>query len=1310
MTSITRAGSLAAQLKRLGLVRVPSGMSADFALASRSVGLAASWQVERFGAEPSWRRNLLAKAQEKLGEADSGEVQIIKDYLAEVCVCCDAKLEAVIPRSFLAQLEAVAGAQPRDTVEYFANFVRRWGVPEGIGPLDEEAARRGPAVRITTRDGRVRKLESVSGAGNLIPRMTPTAYLGSEDSQPECRFDFSYDEFGNVNCEQASDSAGRLLYACDYGAAVQSVPAVGAAPPPAGSSPPREITARYFLDNSGVTHPRTRSGAAFVKITRNAEGLDERLEYFDGDRRQPNESWSFGHQCETGKLGLPTKVTCLGLNLQPVACRSGYAVARYDYDDSGNLAAQSYFDAAGQPVLHAEGYHKAEFIWNERRNWISVRLFGIAGEPVPALLGFAGWNATYDESGNQTGQSYFDSRGKPAVIKDGFARWQAVYDSRGRMIEQSFFDDQDRPAANRDGVMRWTASFDESGNPLEIVYRDAQNQPQGNASGMALWKARYDNRGRVIEESYFDAGGLPVCNQDGFAGTATSYDEKGNRAETVYLGPAGQPEWCNLGFARQQNRYDYRGRVLEEKFLGPAGEPAENRDGYHRKLYAYDEHGNRTQANFFHAGGKPAYLNGYSVWTGIYDEAGDNLVRQEYRDAAGRLTWHRDGYAVEIRQCDVQGRQVSAAYFGTDRQPVAGAGGYAGWLAKYDARGRVIEKRYLDAQGNLVVSTSGSAAWLAQYDDRGNLLVQRFFTADGRPGPDNRGFAAVAYRYNAQSNRVGETYYDVDGKPVDTGSGVASILSQYDDRGNRISQAFLGAQGETVAHKEQGYASSASTYDARGNEVRLQYFGSGGQPVVNRNGFLEIAKEYDSRNRLILQRKITPDGEEYSTRTEYEPGGGRAETFISPHRRIVSRYDPAGHEIHESWFRMPDGSPEMTRENELAFTRWEASYNELGGLAKKSYFDAQGDKVRELQFEYDGRGNQVVQIVDDLRGAGRERVRTETTAEGPIVRTSLLNKDGALSAGPDGRAMWIERFDPRGSRLEVVYYDAAGNPAPYCGHYRTLAAYDAAGRLARVEYAIPQAESSTLFKPFRFAPGQSPSIVFDSCGADGVMHRQEAFVLRYGMTEGETFRYSMRVQSGEESALAIRMVQRCTGVNAEDGTFEVSVDTLAADADWQSPPTQSFSMTMAHNGTILRTSVEGSPPQTPYPTHPVFVGERWRKEMPFPLVNPFTNQPWIVPLTYTYVLEAVEEIDGQRIAHVHVEIPLTEVGIGSETVVGIQVQGDNVSVADRGILKSSQVATTLTYRFGAEQNEERLRLSVTLEPEPQPAGAPASAP
>ena len=340
--------------------------------------------------------------------------------------------------------------------EYFTRFVRRRGVPEGIGQISEEQARlRHRSTRITREKGRVRKVEIINGPGFLAPSFYSSGYLqaaakGPEEQTRECLWEFSYDERERVAVEEVSNAAGRVVYRCAYSAAGEN-----------------NSVAHYFLNPSDIVHPQTKSGATFVKIFRDENGFDKRFEFFDGlDQEQPDDLGSFGRECEIGKQGLEIRLKQLGRELKPGICKENYAIAEYSYDSNGNLTSQSYLDADGTPTLHEEGYQRAAFQWGSEGNWIGTRLFGLDNEPVLSKSGFASWTAAYDGIGNQTRNDFFGADNKPIIVKDGYASWVAEYDDCGRVTSTQFLDTNGEPTRSGDGIAKWICKYDGAGNVI----------------------------------------------------------------------------------------------------------------------------------------------------------------------------------------------------------------------------------------------------------------------------------------------------------------------------------------------------------------------------------------------------------------------------------------------------------------------------------------------------------------------------------------------------------------------------------------------------------------------------------------------------------------------------------------------------------------------------------------------------------------------------------------------------------------------------------------------------------------------------
>ena len=114
---------------------------------------------------------------------------------------------------------------------YFANFVKRDGVYEGVGRLSREEVRhRMASLKFSTRHKKVEKVEVVNPADHLTsPDLLPGLQLAAgdylidtrkSDINPDlteaCQWEFIRDSEDRVVYEAARDKAGRLVYGLLY--------------------------------------------------------------------------------------------------------------------------------------------------------------------------------------------------------------------------------------------------------------------------------------------------------------------------------------------------------------------------------------------------------------------------------------------------------------------------------------------------------------------------------------------------------------------------------------------------------------------------------------------------------------------------------------------------------------------------------------------------------------------------------------------------------------------------------------------------------------------------------------------------------------------------------------------------------------------------------------------------------------------------------------------------------------------------------------------------------------------------------------
>ena len=146
-------------------------------------------------------------------------------------------------------------------VEYYANIVKRWGVPEGIGPVTEEQAKhREVTYRFYRRDGKVEKVEAINGHG--VPVFSSgwreatnlDIFGGGAKASRACRYEYHRNDAGQLVEEVALDNQDHPVWVFHY------------------TTP----TLAQFTDPQGFPLARTASGAAYVEFTWSDEGYAPR--------------------------------------------------------------------------------------------------------------------------------------------------------------------------------------------------------------------------------------------------------------------------------------------------------------------------------------------------------------------------------------------------------------------------------------------------------------------------------------------------------------------------------------------------------------------------------------------------------------------------------------------------------------------------------------------------------------------------------------------------------------------------------------------------------------------------------------------------------------------------------------------------------------------------------------------------------------------------------------------------------------------------------------------------------------------------
>jgi YD repeat-containing protein len=775
-------------------------------------------------------------------------------------------------------------------VEYYANFVKRWGAPAGIGPLTEQQLRRRwISYKFYRRGGRVEKVEVVNGLGLLTTWHGVPVFIGqlpaSDDSdvggRHDCRFEYRRNQQGQVIEEVASDQNDTVIWAFHY----------------------TRPTTGYFTDARGFPSPRAGSGATYVELVFSPDGLEQEVHYLDrNDKPRADGAGYFGERRQFDRRGLPVQTTYLGPPSPSGAYRDGHLKATRVYDDQGNVLEVAYFGLDGKPRVLADGYARVTYAYDEHGNNTAVAYFGLAGEPVVNKEGVARETRRFDDRGNWIEQAYFGPDGKPTLDRNQVARFKAKYDERGYVTRGDWFGKDGKLTLHKNGMATVITVNDDRGNATDVALFGVDSKPTLHRAGYARITKVYDRRGNVIESALFGLDGKPILDKEGRARTTSVYDEQGKLLERAFFGIDGKPALFRQSYARFKRAYDERGNVIETTLFGVDGKLAIHRDGYSRWTAAYDEYGNRTEsahfgpdgkptlnkdrvsrwtekhdANrnlievaYFGVDGKPALSNkeGHHKFTARYDERG-NRTEAAFFGLDGNPTLHKEGYARWAAEYDERGNQTRLAYFGLDGKPTRHKDGHASWTMKYDPRGNRVEENYFGLDGKPTLNVDGYARLTAQFDRRGNRIAQAYFGLDGKPTRHNDGNAhQVTSAYDERGNQTEEAYFGLDGKPCLMSGGYARITWVSDLRGNKIEEVYYGVDGKPALHKD-GYAKTTRKYDARGNESEVAFFGRDGKPILHQEGYARWTARYDERDNQREVAYFGVDGKPISGKGGY---------------------------------------------------------------------------------------------------------------------------------------------------------------------------------------------------------------------------------------------------------------------------------------------------------------------------------------------------------------------------------------------------------------------------------------------------------
>lgn len=664
----------------------------------------------------------------------------------------------------------------RPTHEYYANYVERWGVPEGICPLSaNDLGQRDVSFRLTRAGwcGRVVRIEAVDSSGCLTPYsplgMFGCGYLNPPDPMDvefdkPCRMDFSYDS-SRLRGITVFNRLCIPVYKC---AVNYDLPRHGTFES-RGSGVIRVVPYLFPVPVIRDDWGDVNDGAIrAVRFARTTDGWTKSLKYYgqyDNEVSRPEDNATEIAYSRFDMNGNPALT-----ELRNTLVGQHWHVA-HEYNANGLLYRETMLDGDRLPGPSAFTISRMSLHYDE---WKRVHLVDFEQ--------YDRSSATYRPAGTRV----------------------STYSDRARSIEYRVELHSDVSDDNSGDVFVINKAFDESTGEQVVTYFDSQGPftrtcSCGEHADANVMRIQWDAQGQVARESYFLHDELQLQ-------VAFTYDDTGRVNQIVYQDGTGvmrpSPTAAELQFAYRDDgsllNVTYRGYRsdfsvdhcevtdmsiddgfrISQQFFGSGNEAAYCPNGFHRAEYEYGGDGALREIRFSDL--SPARKKQLADANGVdaaevFADVGryryGRVVEAELLDRSGR------------RLRNWQGHDVSQFNYRGERERIRRTFGYDERRHGFDV---------WETQEQLITSDSGIGTT--------RVIRETWYLHDQLfCGP--YGFANAEYRFDTPGSieRI-ET-----GFPED--SGVAYGKSLFDSQTLELrQQAFFDSGDRATTHNTWGYS------------------------------------------------------------------------------------------------------------------------------------------------------------------------------------------------------------------------------------------------------------------------------------------------------------------------------------------------------------------------------------------------------------------------------------------------------------------------------------------------------------------------
>jgi len=706
---------------------------------------------------------------------------------------------------------------PNETIEYYAKYTDKNGIPYGIKKLTfEQVKRRFHSYKFIISNKKLVKVIHINSTGNPCgtdgtfddPVVQEIKYPDDNTIRIECtnstgkkinfikeyKRNFNQPNFDRVNFYQGDNSSSFHLLN-------------------------NEID-RYLQRFNDESFDSSKADISGYRIKRNSEGFiirAEFLRYHGEDIRQSDKNDNFGFEYEVNHHGLTEKQFFLDNNGKRKKGPTGIWCVIKKYNDRLEL----------EEVTTQNNDGKRKVI------------------------------CKYDDVGNILHQIHFVQNKKHFIIKYS-------YNFAGHLIERSYFNGKEKPTYHIGNYHRVVFNYDENSyhSSQEFYGVNKNDKVMGDVNGAKCWKVlyKYNEFGYLLSESYYDCNENLLLGSTGTAKIEYIYDIAGNKIEEKYLGLDGKPTCDNLGIAIISSKYE-NNKLIEQLFFDNKHKPVLNDKGFHKITYKYykvDSAENIQEISLFGLNSKSIakekiVYNSKGLITDIYkftenEKKGDvnglyhvkyeyNLegekIKESFYDSNNNLMLRKssDNIQYAIQEIKVDGSTKEIVFKNEQNNPIfrkiISYDEFGNEISnkeyeiinkkeklvtsfekKYDDFHRCIEKCFTNEKGDVIEIPSGGYYIKYEYwhDSREKC---RKYLDDKRKLIAQQGLKWAYYikKYNESNNIIEKYFYDVNNKPthIDDAHQYVGYRIEYDSLSRPIAQYCFDSNKKTVCYLKIEY-------------------------------------------------------------------------------------------------------------------------------------------------------------------------------------------------------------------------------------------------------------------------------------------------------------------------------------------------------------------------------------------------------------------------------------------------------------------------------------------------------------------------